>query len=143
MHRRSLPASDQVEMEVKNVLPATSLYVEYQLVAGVMDSQFLCDFLCPEDELRNHRAVAIGQVVDTPDVIFGDQKDVNRRMGFDVFKGDDGFPLVDNLCGFFTPDDLAEDTVLHFKPLLRFLSPPRLQRPFSRNPGKVSDVGFV
>jgi hypothetical protein len=130
-------------MEVEDVLPATSFHVEYQFIAGVMDSQFLCDFLCPEDEFRNHGAVFIGQVVDTPDVILGHQKDVNRRMGFDVSKGNDRFPLVDNLCRFFTPDDLAENTVFHFNSLLCFLNPPGLQRPFSRNPGKVFEKVFL
>jgi hypothetical protein len=130
-------------MEVENVLPATSFHVEYQFIAGAMDSQFLRDLLCPQDEFRNHGAVFIGQVVDTPDVILGHQKDVNRRMGFDVFKGNDRFSLVDKVGRFFTPDDLAENTVPHFKSLSRFLNPPRRQRPSSRNPGKVSEKGFL
>jgi hypothetical protein len=50
MHRRSLPTSDQVEVEVENILSAPSLHVEYQFIAGAMDSQFLCDLLCPQDE---------------------------------------------------------------------------------------------
>ena len=113
MDSSGLPASDQVEMEVENVLPSPSLNVEYEFIARAMDAQLFCDFLCPEDEFRNHRAVGIAQLVDTPDVIFRDQKNVDWRMGFDVLKGKDRFPLVDKLCRFFTPYDLAENAILH------------------------------
>ena len=80
-----------------------------------MDAQSLCDFLCPEDEFGNHRTVFIGQIVDTPDVIPGNQEYVDRRLRMDILKSDDRLTLVNELGGFFTPDDLAENALFHFR----------------------------
>ncbi len=96
---------------MKNVLPAPSLHVEYQFIACAVDSQFLSDLLCPEDQFRDNRTIRFSQIIDAPDMIPRDKKNVHRSMWLDVFKGDDRFTFIDDLGRFFPPDDLAEDTV--------------------------------
>ena len=97
---------------MENVLPSTSLHIEHQFVARAAASQFFCDLLSPEDQLRNNRPIRLSQIVDASYVLPRNQKDVYRRMGMDVLKGNDRFSLIDQLCRFFTPDNLAENAIL-------------------------------
>lgn len=53
-----------------------------------------------------------GEVVESGEMAFGDEQDVNRSLGIDILEGKDVLVFIDDSRRNFFPYNLAKDTVL-------------------------------
>lgn len=107
------PTPDQVEVKMKYVLPAPPFDIEDQPVSSLINVQVVRYLPCPEEQFGDHGTVLVGEVVDASDVPCGDDEDVNRGLGADVFEGHDRFILIHEIGRSLPFHDLTESAVFH------------------------------
>jgi hypothetical protein len=104
-----LPSSHQMQVQVKDILPAPTLHVEEEFVSGFVNTSLRGDLPCPEQEFGQQGPVFFFQIVDASDVFSWDEKDMNRGMGLDVLEGDQVFVLIDDICRLLSPGNSTEN----------------------------------
>ena len=100
-------------MQVENQLATTTLHIELQFVARSFDTLISGNGRGLEDDLRDHLAVIFREVVNTPDMSPGNEEQVNRRLGMDVFECHEGIVLVGKIGRLFVINDLTKQAILH------------------------------
>jgi hypothetical protein len=105
------PSPHQVHMEMENELPPAPFHIKDQFVAGTGYARLLCEVFGRHDELGNHRPIRLHKIVYAADMLFGNNENVNRGMGLDIFEGKDGISLIHEISGLFAANDLTKDTL--------------------------------
>lgn len=101
----------QVNME--DGLAGVGAGVDHRAVAGLVDLLVLGDALGHERELAECDLILRGHIVDGAEVLLGNDENVDRCLGIDVFKGEASVILKHDARGNFFPDELAEQTIGH------------------------------
>jgi hypothetical protein len=52
-----------------------------------------------------------GKVIESGEMVFGDEQDVNRRLGIDILESKDVFVFIDDISRNFFPYNFAKNTV--------------------------------
>jgi hypothetical protein len=107
----SRPAAHQVEVQMENELVPAPLHIEDQFVTAPGDACLVRQLLGRHQEFGHHGPILFGKIIDTSDMLFGDDQNMNRRMGMDVFEGDDRFTSKHIICGLFASNDPAKNAV--------------------------------
>jgi hypothetical protein len=100
-------------VEVVHGLAAVGLAVDHKAGALFGAALFRRKLLCLKEEASQEGMIPALQFHDIPDVPFGDDKKMNRRLGRDVVKGQKLVILVDLFGRNFTGRDFTENTVAH------------------------------
>ena len=95
-------------MQVENQLTAAALHIEVQLVARSLDTLVSGNGCSLEDDLGDHLPILFREIVDTPDMSPGNEKQVDGRLGMDVFERHEDIILVGKFGRFFTADNLTK-----------------------------------
>jgi hypothetical protein len=90
----SAPSADEVEVDVKDHLPAPFLNIKEELVTCPGDARPGRHFFTGHDQFRNDPPVFVGKIVDASDMFPGNQEYVHRRLRIDVVECDDRFILI-------------------------------------------------
>jgi len=109
-----LPTTQQMQVQMENCLPRVRADVVNR-AKSVLQLALLGDFCGDQMGIADNLCIRLGQVIDTGNVFLGDNKDVRRRAGVDVFKGEDLLIFINFLRRYGTGDDLAEEAVSHIK----------------------------
>jgi hypothetical protein len=105
------PAGREVQMQVKYYLPRAALYVNQQFVPGAIDRHLFCDVPRLHKHMGDNRKILFGQVVDTPYVFEGYNKQMDRCVGVNIIENDYQFVPVNDV-GIPTPgNNLAKNAV--------------------------------
>jgi hypothetical protein len=81
-----LPTAHEMQVEMKNELPAATLYIKDQFIPRLCDSLVFRDFLGSQYKVGYYRAILIREIINTPYMSFGNQKDMYRRVRLDVLE---------------------------------------------------------
>ena len=107
-----LPSPQQMQMQMENCLSRVRTYVVHR-AKSVLKLALLGYSCCDQVGIADNLCIRLGQMIDTSNVFFGDNKDVCRRAGFNVFKGEDILIFVNFLRRYGARNDLAEEAVSH------------------------------
>jgi len=76
------------------------------------DRLTLCDHFAPQYHVGNEMVILFGEIVETSDMLFRNDEKVDRSMGVNIFKYDEGFILIEDLSRLFPSNDLTENAIL-------------------------------
>jgi len=107
-----LPSAQQMQMQMENCLPCVRAYVVHR-AESLLQLALFGDFCGDQMGIPDNLCLRLGQVIDTGNVFLGDNKDVRRRAGFDVFKGEDLLIFVNFLRRYGAGNNLAEEAICH------------------------------
>ncbi len=113
-----LSSTQQMQMQMENCLARVRPHVVYG-AKSVLQLALLGDFCGDQMGIADNLCIRLGQVIDTGNVFLGDNKDVRRRAGFDVFKREDLLIFVNFFRRYGSGNDLAEEAVSHGKNVIR------------------------
>src|SRR5262249_37298215 len=114
--------SQEMEVDVKHVLPAALSHIDRGAPAGVGEPGIVRELRGDDEEVPGERGIGVRQVVQRRDVRPRADEDVRRRLRLDVGEGEGAVVLVDELRRDLTIADLAEEAVGHAD---KFTSSPR------------------
>jgi hypothetical protein len=109
------PASNQMEVKMKNQLPPSPLHIKDQLIPRSIYRSFPRHIPCFENHFQHNLVILVRQVIYAPDVPGWENKKMNRGMGPDIFYNDDILIPVKEIGGLFSTNDLAENALFHVK----------------------------
>ena len=103
--------TDQVQMEVKNILAPMGPAVQDESVSCLVDPLFLSELGGHPDHAAKCWLVCVGHVGDSRNRFVGDYENVRGRLGLDISKRRHQIVLIDEIGGNFPADDLRENRV--------------------------------
>ena len=109
-------SSQQVEVEVKDDLPAFAVAVQYQAEAPLGDTLLSGDAVRHQEEVPKESIITLACIKERREMPAGNNQDVDRRLRVDVLEGHRFFVLVDDLGGMLPLGDLTKETGLHAQP---------------------------
>lgn len=115
-----------MQMDVKYRLAGVTAVVDDHAISGPIKAPLLAKRLRDKEQVSDQFTVLLFDAVDICDVLLRHDKDVGRRLGIEVLKGDCEFILMDHLRGDLLFDDPAEDAVLVVSHGYPFCSPEKL-----------------
>ena len=107
-----LPSTQQMQVQMKNCLAGVGANVVNGTKA-VFQLALFGDFCSDQMGIADNFCICLRQVIDTGNVLLGNDQNVRRRARFDVFKGEDILVFVHLLRWNRAGDDLAEEAVSH------------------------------
>ena len=111
-------------MEVAHALTAVGTDVRYESVPVLRETGTPRHIARGDQELTGEERVLIGELIDGSDVLPGNDENVLGRLGGNVAKGDEAFPLVENVRRNLAPSDPAEYAAVGFSLHHRLAVPP-------------------
>lgn len=63
-----LPSSNEVQVEMEDVLPSAPFHIKNKAVPGTIDRLALCDLLGSKKQFEGQSLILFGQLIDTADV---------------------------------------------------------------------------
>jgi hypothetical protein len=106
-------ASQDVAVEVIYGLTAVGLAVDHEPGAPFVAAQFRRKLLGLKEDAPQKGLVPAFQFHDVPDVPFGNDQKMNRRLGRDVVKGQEFVIFVDLFRRNFTGRYFTKNTIAH------------------------------
>jgi hypothetical protein len=113
-----LPSPQQMQMQMENCLSRVRTYVVHR-AKSVLKLALLGDLCGDQVGIADNLCIRLSQMIDPGNVLLGDNKDVCRRAGFDVLKGEDLLIFVNFLRRYGAGNDLAEEAVSHGENVIR------------------------
>src|SRR6266566_2945602 len=111
------PASEQVEVQVKDTLPGVGTDIGHKTVAALSEPQFISQFCGNHEQPDQQSPILFCQIGHRSDMTPGDEQDVIRRLWINVFKRDHIFVLVHDLTRYLTRCNFEEQaTFLYNSP---------------------------
>ena len=107
-----LPSTQQMQVQMENSLSRVRANVIHR-AKSVLQLAFFGDLCGDQVGIADNFCIRLGQVIHTGNVFFGDNQDVRRRAGFDVFKGEDLLIFINFLRRYGSGDDPTEQAVSH------------------------------
>jgi hypothetical protein len=112
-------ASQDVAVQVIHGLAAVGLAVDHEPGAPPGAAQFRSKLLSLKEDAPQKGLVPAFQFHDVPDVPFGDDQKMNRRLGRDIVKGQKLVIFVDLFGRNFTGRYFTKNTITHKRILSR------------------------
>jgi hypothetical protein len=109
-------SSQQVEVEVKDDLPAFAVAVQYQAESALGDALLPGDAVRHQEEVSEESIITLASIKERWKVSAGNNQDVDRRLRVDVLEGYGFVVLVDDLGRKLPLNDLTEETGFHAQP---------------------------
>jgi len=108
-----LAASEEMHVNMEDGLSGVGPCVDNRAVAGLVDLLRFGDAPSHEREMSKQGFIPRGHVVEGADVLLRNDKNVDRRLGIDVFKGEASVILKHDARGNFLSGELAKQTIGH------------------------------
>ena len=99
-------------MDMEDFLTRLFFCVEDDTVAALVYPHFSGDGSGFGKDMTNDFFFILGEVIESGEMVFGDEQDVNRGLGIDILEGKDAFVFIDDSGRNFFPYYLAKDTAL-------------------------------
>jgi len=109
-------SSQQVEVKVKDDLPAFAVAVQHQAKAPLGDALLSGDAVRHQEEVPEEPIITLARFKDRREVAAGNDQDVDGGLRVNVLEGHRFFVLVDDLGGMLPARDLTKETGLHAEP---------------------------
>ena len=106
-----MSSTEDMKMDVENSLTRLFFGIEDDPVAAVFYSGFVGYGSGFVKDMAEKILPFLGKVVECSDVVFGNDKDVDRRLGIDILKREDLPVFVDHIGRDLFLYDTAKDTV--------------------------------
>lgn len=110
-----LSSAEQMQMQVIDALPSVGASVDHQAKAAAAgmhaEALLLCHYAGCAEKLTQQRRLSGGAVGERPEVLFGNQEDVHRRLWMNVGKGQHIAVLIETLHRDGATCDLAEEAI--------------------------------
>jgi hypothetical protein len=111
-----MPAAYKMQMQMKYHLPPSPFHIEEELITGLVNAMFSGHLLGHNYQLSEDFFIRIGKIVDTANMLFGNNQQMNRCMGMNIFKYHQCSCLKQDVCIRLAMRDLTEDAVVyHFE----------------------------
>ena len=110
-HRSQRLTSEEVEVELLDLLPAVRLAVDYQPVAVLGEPFLLCYLSRGGEEAAQSSLVSLAGVSGRGDGMVRHDEHVYGSLRLDVAEGGDELVAVDDVGGELAADDLHEEVV--------------------------------
>src|SRR6266480_4002112 len=107
------PASEQVEVQVKDTLPGVGTDIGHKTVAALIEPQCMSQFCSNHEQPGQQSPILFCQIGHRSDMTPGDEHDVIRRLWINIFKRHHIFVLVHNFTRYLTLCNSAEQAVIH------------------------------
>jgi hypothetical protein len=105
-----MPATEQVDVEMKYRLSCSRTYVEYRAVS-VLDISLARDLSRRQVTASDHLGIANLRFLQTSKMFLWDHEDMRRRLRIDVFDGEHVLVLIDFLRGNLAAENAAEKAI--------------------------------
>jgi hypothetical protein len=96
-------------MQMGHRLAAISSIVNHEPVAGLVQSQLGCDAGRGEEKVAEQCLVSALSLTNSSEVFFGNDQDMNRRLGGDIMKGEDLLVFIGDLGRNLARNDLLKN----------------------------------
>jgi hypothetical protein len=103
---------EKMKMYMEDDLTRLLFCVEDDPVAALFYPHFSGDGFGFGKDMADDFLIIFGEVIESCEMVFGDEQDVNRCLGIDILEGKDVFVFIDDSCRNFFPYDLAKDAAL-------------------------------
>lgn len=111
-HRPQRAATDQMHMDVVNLLPAVTIAVHDEAIAIFRDAFLLCDFRRDGKKTPQRLLVFRRDVIDRWHQHVRNNQNVGRGLGRNIAKRSDKLILINNIGRDFTTNNFAENGFL-------------------------------
>jgi len=108
-----LSSPDDMAMQVRHRFAGVGTVIEHEAKTVFIEAELLRDFRGFNQEMPQHLVIIGMRLGDTRDRFLGNDQDVNRRLWFHIFEGDDLVVFVNDLGGNFARNDFLKKR-LHF-----------------------------
>jgi len=110
-----LSSPKKMEMYVEDILTRVFLCVEDYSVAAVFDSLIVGDLSGFSEYMANQMLFFFWECIERGEVVFRDEKDMDRGLRIDVFKSENIFVFIHDPGGYFFFYDFAKNAVVHIR----------------------------
>ena len=92
-----LSSSEKVKVDMINLLATVVINVENKAIAVIVHAEIFGNIFSTQGYLSEELGIVIVRVVDSVDVLFGDNKDMFRRLRINITERKQGIILKDNI----------------------------------------------
>jgi hypothetical protein len=113
--RRPLHASaaQHMQMEMLDALSALRTDIRHEAEASFVNVELFGELVCDFDHMKPQLTVILFELCDRTNMLLGDDENMRRRLRRYVEKSENGIVLIRFLAGYFTGNNLTEQTVFH------------------------------
>ena len=101
-----------MHVKMEDDLSSTPFNIEEQFISRFGNSLFLRRFPGPPDHFGKEPLILFRQIIEAPDMFLGNDEEMDRGMGMNVLKDDEGIILIDDPRRFVSLNDLTEEAAL-------------------------------
>lgn len=96
-------------MQMRDRFPAIAAIVDDQAIAILLQTRFFCNFGCLEKQMAQDLMVVRLCFAHSRNALFGNDQNVNRRLGSAIAKSENKVIFVNDVRRNFPGNDLFED----------------------------------